>query len=186
MKGRDSRKQTIITAAAAITGGAIAGTIIGVTAVTPFIFTKGSEFASEAIEKARAKHAAGMPAAKAAKADLDKLKKEEKKLNSDKKALEKKKKAARKAQAKKIYEERVANGYEASIALIDSESYKAVNDAGKFDMPEPKKKKQKKAKQPTVVAVPKTEKEIAAELAAETAAEVDYQSSGSMFKGISF
>ena len=177
MKGRDSRKQTIITAAAAIVGAATTGAIIGISAVTPFAAAKGSE----AVQSALAKHKAGMPAAKAAKAELDKLKKEQKQLDKDKKTLEAKKSNARKAQAKKIYEERVAHGYEASYALIEEESAKAVVEDTKG-----KKKSKKQKKQAPVVMAPKTEKEIAAELAAETAAEVDPNRTASMFNGISF
>lgn len=176
MKGRDSRRQTIITAAAAIVGAATTGAIIGISAVTPFAASKGSEV----VQSALAKHKAGMPAAKAAKAELNKLKQEEKKLNKDKKTLEAKKNNARKAQAKKIYEERVAHGYEASYALIEKESDKVIED------PKGKKKSKKQKKQAPVIMAPKTEKEIAAELAAETAAEVDPNKTANMFKGISF
>lgn len=191
MKGRDSRKQTIIVAAAAAISAAVTGAIIGITAVTPFVFTKGSEAASKAIENAKAKHAAGMPAAQAKKAELDALKKEQKQLEKDKKTLEKKKQNARKNQAKKIYEERVANGYEASLSLVESEADKAVAEADKFTLDEKKSKKSKKDK--SVVAIPKKEKitlaapaEPADNVPTDDGSEPDYSSSASMFKGISF
>lgn len=191
MKGRDSRKQTIIVAAAAAISAAVTGAIIGITAVTPFVFTKGSEAASKAIENAKAKHAAGMPAAQAKKAELDALKKEQKQLEKDKKTLEKKKQNARKNQAKKIYEERVANGYEASLSLVESEADKAVAETDKFTLDEKKSKKAKKDK--SVVAIPKKEKitlaapaEPADNVPTDDGSEPDYSSSASMFKGISF
>ncbi|MCQ2461532.1 MAG: hypothetical protein MJ115_05255 [Clostridia bacterium] len=194
MKGRDSRKQTIIVAAAAAISAAVTGAIIGITAVTPFVFTKGSEAASKAIENAKAKHAAGMPAAQAKKAELDALKKEQKQLEKDKKTLEKKKQNARKNQAKKIYEERVANGYEASLSLVESEADKAVAEADKFTLDEKKSKKSKKSKKDkSVVAIPKKEKitlaapaEPADNVPTDDGSEPDYSSSASMFKGISF
>ncbi len=195
MKGRDSRKQTIITAAAAIVGASVTGAIIGITAVTPFVFTKGSEVAGKAIEIAKANHTAGIPAAKAKKAELAALNKEKAKLEKDKKALEKKKQNARKAQAKKIYEERVANGYEASLSLLESEADKAVATADKYTLDETKSKKKAKAKKEkkTVVAIPKKEKMTITNQAAapdniptDDGSEPDYSSSASMFKGISF
>lgn len=193
MKGRDSRKQTIITAAAAIVGASVTGAIIGITAVTPFVFTKGSEVAGKAIEIAKANHTAGIPAAKAKKAELAALNKEKAQLEKDKKALEKKKQNARKAQAKKIYEERVANGYEASLSLLESEADKAVADAGKYTLDETKSKKKAKKEKKTVVAIPKKEKMTITNQAAapdniptDDGSEPDYSSSASMFKGISF
>ncbi|MCQ2488336.1 MAG: hypothetical protein MJ143_03555 [Clostridia bacterium] len=184
MKGRDSRKQTIITAAAAVVGAAVTGAVIGITAVTPFVLTKGSEAAGKAIEKAKEKHNEGMPAAKAKKAELDALKKEKKQLEKDKKTLEKKKQNARKNQAKKIYEERVANGYEASLSLVETEADKAIAEADSFTLDEKKskaKKTKKEKKQDNVVAIPEKEKIT---LGAQT--DEEYASSASMFKGISF
>lgn len=189
MKGRDSRKQTIITAAAAIVGAAVTGAIIGITAVTPFVYAKGSE----AVDKAKQKHSDGMPAAKAKKAELDELKKEKKQLDKDKKALETKKKNARKAQAKKIYEERVANGYEASMPLLKSEADKAYADAGKYEFDESKAskpKKEKKSKKSAPIVMEKQEKiKLGApvdNVPTDDGSEPDYSESASMFKGISF
>ena len=196
MKGRDSRKQTIITAAAAAIGAAVTGAIVGITAVTPFVYTKGSEAASKAIDNAKAKHTAGMPAAKAKKVELDALKKEKKELEKEKKALEKKKQNARKNQAKKIYEERVKNGYEASLSLIETEADKAIADADKYASESSKPKKSKKEK--TVVALPKKEKMtiknssdpepvlMIDNLPTDDGTEPDYSSSASMFRGINF
>lgn len=190
MKGRDSRKQTIITAAAAIVGAAVTGAIIGITAVTPFVYQKGSE----AVDKAKQKHTDGMPAAKAKKAELDELKKQKKQLDKDKKALEAKKKNARKAQAKKIYEERVANGYEASMPLLKSEADKAIADAGKYEFDESKatkkSKKEKKSKKSAPIVMEKQEKitlgATVDNVPTADGSEPDYSESASMFKGISF
>ena len=189
MKGRDSRKQTIITAAAAIVGATVAGAIIGITAVTPFVYRKGSEV----VDKAMQKHSDGMPAAKAKKAELDELKNQQKQLDKDKKALEAKKNNARKAQAKKIYEERVANGYAASMPLLMSEADKAVADAGKFEFNETKAskpKKEKKSKKSAPIVMEKQEKiKLGAPVdnaPTDDGSEPDYSASASMFKGISF
>lgn len=199
MKGRDSRKQTIITAAAAIVAGATTGAIIGITAVTPHVYNGARTAANIAMQAFREKQAKGMPAAKAKKAELDKLKAEQKKLDKDKKALEKKKLNARKAQAKKIYEERVKYGYEASLPLVDKYAGLAMADADKYQLDETKsKKKAKKAKKskksaPVIVDNSKMDtiaidpkRKYAEEQVVVDGQEPDYSSSASMFKGISF
>ena len=192
MKGRDSRRQTIITAAAAAIGATITGVIVGVGAALPFILTKGADAAEKISSDARRKHYEGMPAAQAKKAELDELKKEKKQLEKDKKALEKKKLNARKNQAKKIYKERVANGYEASVPVLESEADKAFENSADYVYEEPKKKK-KKSKKETPVVIEKQEKlrlavtpQNAAGTQYDDVGEEDYSSSASMFKGISF
>lgn len=190
MKGRDSRRQTIITAAAAVSAATVAGVITGVGAALPFILTKGADAAEKISSDARRKHYEGMPAAQAKKAELDELKKEKKQLEKDKKALEKKKLNARKNQAKKIYKERMANGYEASVPVLEREADKAFENSADYVYEEPKKKKSKKE---TPVVIEKQEKlrlavtpQNAAGTQYDDVGEEDYSSSASMFKGISF
>ncbi len=133
MKARDARLLYLSVFALALVAVLTCSTVIGVAAVTPFAVSKLGEL----YEKFKENHREGMPAAKAAKAKLDELKKEQAKLVKDKKALEKKKKPAlqrgagqkgltkkklamRKEQAKKLYEERQKNGYENSLSSLDS------------------------------------------------------------------
>ena len=185
MKGRDERKQTIIVAAAAIVGSAIAGAIVGITAVTPFIYTKASDVAANAMKN----HTNGIPAAKAKKAELAKLNKEKAALEKDKKALEKKKKNARKAQAKKIYLERAAVGYEESIPVFNKEVEKALAEADKLEGKKSKKKKTKvkKEKKTAPIVMEKQEKLVMAKPQVSVdGEEPDYSESAQMFKGISF
>lgn len=183
MKARDARRNFIVKVALAFVGVFTCSAIIGVTAVTPFIYTKVSEL----MAKAKANHKEGIPAAKAAKAKMDALKKEQAKLEKDKKALEKKKLAARKAQAQKIYEERVANGYESSLDLVRSEAKVAIgenvaSDASTKKSAKPKKEKRsKQEKSAPVVIAPVAESEPVHIESAD-----DYSSNGSMFRGLSF
>ena len=197
MKGRDSRRQTIIMAASGIACGAVAGAIIGIGFATPFLMTKGAEVAQTLSENARAKHYAGMPAAKAEKARLDALAAEKKQLEKDKKALEKKKLNARKNQAKKIYEERVANGYEASVPVLEREANKAFAASEGYEYSEKKtkkkKEKEKKAKKTAPVIIEKQERMTIAmdpkrknDVYDVEIGEEDYSESASMFKGLSF
>ncbi len=195
MKGRDSRRQTIIMAASGIACGAVAGAVIGIGFATPFLMTKGAEVAQTLSENARAKHYAGMPAAKAEKAKLDALAAEKKQLEKDKKALEKKKLEARKKQAKKIYEERVANGYEASVPVLEREANKAfaASEGYEYSEKKTKKKKEKKAKKTAPVIIEKQERMTIAidpkrrnDVYDIEAGEEDYSESASMFKGLSF
>ncbi len=194
MKGRDSRRQTIIMAASGIACGAVAGAIIGIGFATPFLMTKGAEVAQTLSENARAKHYAGMPAAKAEKARLDALAAEKKQLEKDKKALEKKKLNARKNQAKKIYEERVANGYEASVPVLEREANKAfaASEGYEYSEKKTKKKKEKKAKKTAPVIIEKQRMTIAMDPKRKNdvydveIGEEDYSESASMFKGLSF
>ena len=116
MKARDARLLYLSVFALALVAVLTCSAVIGVAAVTPFAVSKLGEL----YEKFKENHREGMPAAKAAKAKLDELKKEQAKLVKDKKALEKKKLAMRKEQAKKLYEERQKNGYENSLSSLDS------------------------------------------------------------------
>ena len=195
MKGRDSRRQTMIMAASGIVSGAVAGAIIGIGFATPFLMTKGAETVEKLSANARAKHYAGMPAAQAEKAKLDALAAEKKQLEKDKKALEKKKLNARKKQAKKIYEERVANGYEASVPVLEREANKAFAASVDYayDEPKAKKKKEKKAKKTAPVIIEKQERMTIAmdpkrknDVYDVEIGEEDYSESASMFKGLSF
>lgn len=192
MKGRDSRRQTIITAAAAVAGATVAGAIVGIGAALPFVLTKGADAAEKISSNARRKHYEGMPAAQAKKAELDALKKEQKQLQKDKKALEKKKLNARKNQAKKIYKERMANGYEASVPVLEREAEKAFAASADYAYEEPKKKKKKSGKE-TPVVIEKQEKlrlavtpQNAAGTQSGEVSEEDYSNYANMFKGISF
>lgn len=195
MKGRDSRRQTMIMAASGIACGAVVGAIVGIGFATPFLMTKGAETANNLAAEARSKHLAGMPAAQAEKARLDELAKQKKQLEKDKKALEKKKLAARKNQAKKIYEERVANGYEASVPVLEREAEKAFAASAGYEYTEKKgkKKKEKKAKKSAPVVIEKQERMTIAMDPKRSnvpddvyAGEEDYSESANMFKGISF
>ena len=195
MKGRDSRRQTMIMAASGIVSGAVAGAIIGIGFATPFLMTKGAETVEKLSANARAKHYAGMPAAQAEKAKLDALAAEKKQLEKDKKALEKKKLEARKKQAKKIYEERVANGYEASVPVLEREANKAfaASEGYEYSEKKTKKKKEKKAKKTAPVIIEKQERMTIAmdpkrrnDVYDVEAGEEDYSESASMFKGLSF
>ncbi|MBO4445415.1 MAG: hypothetical protein J5782_00515 [Clostridia bacterium] len=194
MKGRDSRRQTLIMAASGIVGGAVAGALVGIGFATPYLMTKGAETAQNLSNEARRRHAAGIPAAKAKKAELDALNKEKKQLEKDKKALEKKKLNARKNQAKKIYNERVANGYEASVPVLEREAEIAFANAEAYDGGKKKARKQKKSKKNTPVVIEKQDRlRIAMDPKRKynpyedvEVGEEDYSSSADMFKGISF
>ena len=198
MKARDARLLYLSVFALALVAVLTCSAVIGVAAVTPFAVSKLGEL----YEKFKENHREGMPAAKAAKAKLDELKKEQAKLVKDKKALEKKKLAMRKEQAKKLYEERQKNGYENSLSSLDSYRDKVLAKEASIDGTEkaaPKAKKEevkpekiekpfevKAQPEPVAEAAPITPLVIPEIEAAVPDEPYDYTANGSMFRGISF
>lgn len=198
MKARDARLLYLSVFALALVAVLTCSAVIGVAAVTPFAVSKLGEL----YEKFKENHREGMPAAKAAKAKLDELKKEQAKLVKDKKALEKKKLAMRKEQAKKLYEERQKNGYENSLSSLDSYRDKVLAKEASIDGAEkaaPKAKTEevktekiekpievKAQPEPVAEAAPITPLVIPEIEAAASDEPYDYTANGSLFRGISF
>lgn len=204
MKARDARLLYLSVFALALVAVLTCSAVIGVAAVTPFAVSKLCEL----YEKFKENHREGMPAAKAAKAKLDELKKEQAKLVKDKKALEKKKLAMRKEQAKKLYEERQKNGYENSLSSLDSYRDKVLAKEASIDGAEKAapKAKTEEAKPEKINKSEKIEKPIEVKAQPEPVAEAapitpliipeieaavsdelyDYTANGSLFRGISF
>lgn len=201
MKARDARLLYLSVFALALVAVLTCSTVIGVAAVTPFAVSKLGEL----YEKFKENHREGMPAAKAAKAKLDELKKEQAKLVKDKKALEKKKLAMRKEQAKKLYEERQKNGYENSLSSLDSYRDKVLAKEASIDGAE-KAAPKAKTEEAKLEKIDKSEKPIEVKAQPEPVAEAapitplvipeieaavsdepyDYTANGSLFRGISF
>lgn len=201
MKARDARLLYLSVFALALVAVLTCSTVIGVAAVTPFAVSKLGEL----YEKFKENHREGMPAAKAAKAKLDELKKEQAKLVKDKKALEKKKLAMRKEQAKKLYEERQKNGYENSLSSLDSYRDKVLAKEASIDGAE-KAAPKAKTEEAKPEKIDKSEKPIEVKAQPEPVAEAapitplvipeieaavsdepyDYTANGSLFRGISF
>lgn len=201
MKARDARLLYLSVFALALVAVLTCSAVIGVAAVTPFAVSKLGEL----YEKFKENHREGMPAAKAAKAKLDELKKEQAKLVKDKKALEKKKLAMRKEQAKKLYEERQKNGYENSLSSLDSYRDKVIAKEASIDGAE-KAVPKAKTEEVKTEKIDKSEKPIEVKAQPEPVAEAapitplvipeieaaasdepyDYTANGSMFRGISF
>ncbi len=197
MKARDARLLYITVFVLAFVAVLTCSSVIGIAAVTPFAVSKLGEL----FAKFKENHREGMPAAQAAKAKLDELKKEQAQLAKDKKALEKKKLAVRKAQAKKLYEERQKNGYENTLGSVETYKNRVISEEASIDgektASEPKKSKEKPAK-----AAKKAEKKQAEKAAVESTPvtpvvipevetqepdeQPDYTANGSMFRGISF
>lgn len=201
MKARDARLLYLSVFVLALVAVLTCSAVIGVAAVTPFAVSKLGEL----YEKFKENHREGMPAAKAAKAKLDELKKEQAKLVKDKKALEKKKLAMRKEQAKKLYEERQKNGYENSLSSLDSYRDKVLAKEASIDGAE-KAAPKEKTEEAKPEKIDKSEKPIEVKAQPEPVAEAapitpliipeieaavpdepyDYTANGSMFRGISF
>ncbi len=201
MKARDARLLYLSVFALALVAVLTCSAVIGVAAVTPFAVSKLGEL----YEKFKENHREGMPAAKAAKAKLDELKKEQAKLVKDKKALEKKKLAMRKEQAKKLYEERQKNGYENSLSSLDSYRDKVLAKEASIDGAE-KAAPKAKTEEAKPEKIDKSEKPIEVKAQTEPVAEAapitpliipeieaavsdepyDYTANGSLFRGISF
>lgn len=201
MKARDARLLYLSVFALALVAVLTCSAVIGVAAVTPFAVSKLGEL----YEKFKENHREGMPAAKAAKAKLDELKKEQAKLVKDKKALEKKKLAMRKEQAKKLYEERQKNGYENSLSSLDSYRDKVLAKEASIDGAE-KAAPKAKTEEAKPEKIDKSEKPIEVKAQPEPVAEAapitpliipeieaavsdepyDYTANGSLFRGISF
>lgn len=201
MKARDARLLYLSVFALALVAVLTCSTVIGVAAVTPFAVSRLGEL----YEKFKENHREGMPAAKAAKAKLDELKKEQAKLVKDKKALEKKKLAMRKEQAKKFYEERQKNGYENSLSSLDSYRDKVLAKEASIDGAE-KAAPKAKTEEAKPEKIDKSEKPIEVKAQPEPVAEAapitplvipeieaavsdepyDYTANGSLFRGISF
>lgn len=201
MKARDARLLYLSVFALALVAVLTCSTVIGVAAVTPFAVSRLGEL----YEKFKENHREGMPAAKAAKAKLDELKKEQAKLVKDKKALEKKKLAMRKEQAKKLYEERQKNGYENSLSSLDSYRDKVLAKEASIDGAE-KAAPKAKTEEAKPEKIDKSEKPIEVKAQPEPVAEAapitplvipeieaavsdepyDYTANGSLFRGISF
>ncbi|MDO4832777.1 MAG: hypothetical protein Q4A45_05175 [Clostridia bacterium] len=201
MKARDARLLYLSVFALALVAVLTCSAVIGVAAVTPFAVSKLGEL----YEKFKENHREGMPAAKAAKAKLDELKKEQAKLVKDKKALEKKKLAMRKEQAKKLYEERQKIGYENSLSSLDSYRDKVLAKEASIDGAE-KAAPKAKTEEAKPEKIDKSEKPIEVKAQPEPVAEAapitpliipeieaavsdepyDYTANGSLFRGISF
>lgn len=199
MKARDARLLYITVFVLAFVAVLTCSSVIGIAAVTPFAVSKFGEL----FAKFKENHREGMPAAKAAKAKLDELKKEQAQLAKDKKALEKKKLAVRKAQAKKLYEERQKNGYEGTLGSLEAYKNRVISEEAAIDgetiTSKPKKTKEKPAKAPKAKKAEKKQAEKAAVESTPVAPVVipevetqepdeqpDYTANGSMFRGISF
>lgn len=200
MKARDARLLYITVFVLAFVAVLTCSSVIGIAAVTPFAVSKLGEL----FAKFKENHREGMPAAQAAKAKLDELKKEQAQLAKDKKALEKKKLAVRKAQAKKLYEERQKNGYESTLGSMEAYKNRVISEEASIDGEktalEPKKSKEKPTK--AAKAAKKAEKKQAEKATVESTPvapvvipevetqepdeQPDYTANGSMFRGISF
>ncbi len=188
MKARDARLLYITVFVLALAAVLTCSSVIGIAAVTPFAVSKFGEL----FAKFKENHREGMPAAKAAKAKLDELKKEQALLAKDKKALEKKKLAVRKAQAKKLYEERQKNGYESTLGSIETYKNAVIAEEASIDGEKPakaskaKKAEKKQVEKAAVESTPVTPVVIPEVETQEPDEQPDYTANGSMFRGISF
>lgn len=181
MKARTARMHYMVSFVLALVGVVVFAAILGIAAVFPFAYDKLGEIMNNLLAKQSELHEKRKPALEAAKEKKAALKKEEAQLKKDKKKLEKAKKKAMDKKVKRIYEERVANGYEASLDMIDAEVEKASKKVAK------KAKKSKKAETaPTVVSAPATEPSAVDFVSSADDAGSDYTANGSMFRGLSF
>ncbi len=181
MKARTARIHYIVSFVLALVGVVVFAAILGVSAVFPFAYDKLRDFMNEFMAKQAESNEKRKPALEAAKEKKAALKKEQAQLNKDKKKLEKAKKKAMDKKVKRIYEERVANGYEASLDMIDSETAKAEKTSKKAA------KKAKKAEPaPAVVQFPVVEPATVDFVSSADDAGSDYTANGSMFRGLSF
>ncbi len=183
MKARTARMHYMVSFVLALVGVVVFAAILGVSAVFPFAYDKLRDFINDFMAKQAENHEKRKPALEAAKEKKAALKKEQAQLNKDKKKLEKAKKKAMDKKVKRIYEERVANGYEASLDMIDAEAAKAEKAAKKTA----KKSKTKKADvAPVVVQAPVAGPAAVDFVSSADDAGSDYTANGSMFRGLSF
>ncbi len=183
MKARTARIHYVVSFVLALVGVIVFAAILGVAAVFPFAYDKIGEILGDLLSKQSELHEKRKPALEAAKEKKAQLKKEEAQLKKDKKKLEKAKKKDFDKRAKKIYEERMANGYEASYAAIDAEAAKAEKAAKKAEKKAAKKAKKERAAA-TVIQAPEADAPINLAVSADDA-DNEYSSS-SMFRGLSF
>lgn len=183
MKARTARVHYIVSFVLALVGVVVLAAILGIATVFPFAFDGARNFLNEFMAKKADDFEKRKPALEAAKEKKAALKKEQAELNKAKKNLEKAKKKAMDKKVKRIYEERMANGYEASLGMIDAEVAKAEKSAKKSAK---KVKKEKKAEAPVVEQAPVAEPATVNFISSADDAGSDYSSNGSMFRGISF
>ncbi len=169
MKARTARVYYLAMFILSFVGVMTVSLIIGAGMVFPFAYTTARDFIQKKIAESGPRSRTAKAAAKAKK---EALMKEKEKLNKEKKALENKKKKERDKQVKRIYEERVSEGYEASLNMIKSTPVSVATVESKT----PKKEKKTKKMESTPVAPVQQNDEPA----------YDYTANGSMFKGISF
>ena len=188
MKASNARLHYIIMLVASVVGASVFSAIAAFLIATPYAASGLKETIEDAMSKVdKEKHRTAVEEAKARKAAL---KKEQAKLAKDKKKLAKKKKKAMDKKVKRIYEERMANGYESSLDMIDKE---ALNMQAEVETTASKPKKAtKKAKkatvnEPAIDPIAETKASLAAEpKSVFNDSNDDYTSNGSMFRGISF
>lgn len=181
MKARTARLHYIVSFVLALVGVVVFAAILGVAFVFPFAYDKLSNFMSDLMAKQAENYEKRKPALQAAKEKKAALKKEQAKLNKDKKKLEKAKKKAMNKKVKRIYEERMANGYEASLDMIEAENAKASKKSAK----KAKKAKKTETAQESVQA-PAVEPVAADFVTSADNGGNDYTANGSMFRGLSF
>lgn len=184
MKARTARMHYIVSFVLALVGVVVFAAILGIAAVFPFAYDKLGEIMNNLLAKQSELHEKRKPALEAAKEKKAALKKEQAQLNKDKKKLEKAKKKAMDKKVKRIYEERMANGYEASLDMIDAEVEKAEKASKKAAKKASKSKKSETA--PAVVSAPVAEPAAVDFVSSADDAGSDYTANGSMFRGLSF
>lgn len=186
MKARTARIHYIVMFMLAFVSVFTVSVIFAIGAVTPFAYTALRDKLAEANEKRRS-------AVEAAKAKKAALQKEQAKLKKDKKKLEKKKKKALEARAKRIYEERVSEGYTASLSVMDEEISKGLNETGTKS--KSKSKPAKKSAREKTVSIPDPVAPAKMDFSNPTTVEplpesesqaYDYTENGSMFRGLNF
>lgn len=184
MKARTARMHYIVSFVLALVGVTVFAAILGISAVFPFAYDKLRSFIAEFMAKQAENYENRKPALEAAKEKKAALKKEQSQLNKDKKKLEKAKKKAMDKKVKRIYEERMANGYEASLDMIDAEIAKADKSSKKSA----KKSKKSKPQSPVsdIAQTPIAEPVADAFVSSADSGENDYTANGSMFRGLSF
>ncbi|MDD6807435.1 MAG: hypothetical protein PUD72_03170 [Oscillospiraceae bacterium] len=182
MKARTARVYYLAMFIISFVGVAILSAIIGAGMVFPFAYTTARDFIQKKIAESGPKSRTAKAVAKAKK---DALVKEKAQLNKDKKALEKKKKKERDKQVKRIYEERMAEGYEASLDMIKSTPAPSVTIEPEKPAKPKKEKKAKKEKKQEVEVLPVVETPII-NLPQNDQPVDGYTANGSMFRGISF
>ncbi len=184
MKARTARMHYMVSLVLALVGVIVFALILGLTAGFPFAYDTIRNLMDDFMSKQSEEREKRKPALEAAKEKKAALKKEEAQLKKDKKKLEKAKKKAMDKKVKRIYEERMANGYEASLDMINAEAEKAEKASKKSAKKAKKSKKTETAS--TVVSAPAAEPAAVDFASSADDAGSDYTANGSMFRGLSF